>query len=172
MTTFTAPQIVLIKNYIAATPALAAQTLDGNGLNAVADALNAAFAPAFWVYKTSLSRHNILTETSVDTTTFAWAGAAYITRAQGERDAFREMFNSSDTVNPSAVPIQAAFLDIFSGPGGVGNRAHIAAMSRRPASVLEKLLAIGTGTSVAPATLASNLDGPISPNEVDSVRRS
>ena len=124
--------------------------------------------PAYYVWRKSLSRHEILTAISDEGTTFAWAGGAYITRNQGERDAFREMFNSSGSVNPSLASIQAAFNDIFSGAGGAGNRTHINAMSRRAVSRGERLFASGAGTKVAPGTIT--LDDTLVVDEFD-VRR-
>lgn len=107
----------------------------------------------FIVTKTALSRHDILTGTSDEGTTFTWTGGAYITRAPGERDAFREIFNSTGFVNPSLASIKAAFADIFSGAGGATNRTHISAMSKRKANNLEKIFATGTGTLASPGTL-------------------
>ena len=126
--------------------------------------LNSEASPAYYVKRTSLSRHDILTGTSDESTTFTWAGGAYITRSQGERDAFREMFNSTGTVNPSLPSIVAAFNDIFSGAGGVGNRAHIAAMSRRPATRFEKLYASGAGSKASPSTLV--VDQPVTDQDI------
>lgn len=126
--------------------------------------LNGQASPAYYVKRTSLSRHDILTGTSDEGTTFSWAGGAYITRSQGERDAFREMFNSTGTVNPSLPSIVAAFNDIFSGAGGVGNRAHIVAMSRRPATRFEKLYASGAGSKASPSTLV--VDQPVTDQDI------
>lgn len=112
--------------------------------------------PEFYVWRKSLSRHSILTETSDEGTTFAWAAGAYITRNQGERDAFREMFNSTGNVDPSLASIKAAFADIFSGTGGAGNRTHINAMSRRAVTRGERLFATGAGTKIAPGTISLN----------------
>lgn len=120
--------------------------------------------PAFYVYRAQLSRHEILTGTSDEGTTFAWTAGAYITRSQGERDAFREMFNSSGSVDPSLATIQAAFADIFSGTGGAGNRAHIVALSRRMVNRGERLFATGTGSKVAPG--AAGYDGTLSSDDV------
>lgn len=131
---------------------------------AMADFFNADAAPAFYAWRRSLSRHEILTGTSDDGTTFAWAAGAYITRSQGERDAFREMFNSTGSVNPSLTSIQAAFSDIFSGTGGAGNRAHITAMSRRPVTKVERLFATGTGSKAAPGT--AGFEGEIRSDDI------
>lgn len=165
----TPAQLTLVKAAILADPVMSQAAMDPPGHQVVQNALNALAVPSFWVYKEILSRHDILTATSSDGTTFTWAGGAYITRSQGERDAFREMFNSTGTVTPSSAPIQAAFQDIFSGAGGASNRAHIAAMSRREATVLEKVLkASGTGSSASPAT--AGFTGTISLAEVEAIR--
>ena len=111
---------------------------------------NQEAVPAFYVYRAQLSRHEILTGTSDEGTTFAWTAGAYITRSQGERDAFREMFNSTGNVDPSLPTIQSAFADIFSGMGGAGNRAHIKAMARRACKRIERLFATGAGTKASP----------------------
>ena len=164
----TTQQLTTLKAAILADQALvpltSGPTTDFNGL---VTAMSVDASPDFWVYKTSLSRHDILTATSVDGTTFAWAAGAYITRSQGERDAFREMFNSTGTVNPSLASIQAAFADIFSGAGGAGNRAHIAAMSRRKANRTERVFATGVGSTAAPGSLV--VEGNITLGDVLSM---
>lgn len=166
----TPAQNAALKAAILADPVLAAQPSDGDGLNFIADALNAVATPDYIVWRKAVSRHEILTGTSSLGTTFAWAGGAYITRNQGERDAFREMFNSTGTVDPSLDSIKAAFADIFSGAGGAGNRTHIDAMSKRKALRIEKILATGNGAFSTPSTLG--FEGAITPNEVDTARRS
>ena len=142
----------------------AARDTDG-----IATWYNQSTNPAFYVWRKTLSRHEILTGISDEGTTFAWAAGAYITRSQGERDAFREMFNSTGNVDPSLASIKAAFNDIFSGAGGAGNRAHILAMSRRVVSRGERIFSTGTGTKADPGvcTLA---DQPLVVGEFD-VRR-
>ena len=156
----TPEQLTTLRADIAANPDLLALYNAGDRAG-LADAYNDAASPAFTVYKSSLSRHDILTDTSADGTTFTWTGGAYITRSQGERDAFREMFNSTGTVNPAVPSIQNAFNDIFSGAGGATNRTHIAAMSRRMATRLEKVFAVGLGTNQNPATMG--FEGEVSP---------
>jgi hypothetical protein len=153
-------QYAVLKADILASPDMNTLPLTSTGTAAIQKLYNAAAVPAFQVTKTSLSRHDILTGTSGEGTTFSWAGGAYITRSQGERDAFREMFNSTGTVNPTLASITAAFSDIFSGAGGLGNRTHITAMSKRVATRFERLFATGTGTLISPGTLV--LEGNVS----------
>lgn len=166
--TLTPQQRATLAADIAANPALVALRDSGN-LGGLAGHYNALASPAFAVERTSLSRHEILTAVSSTGSTFAWAGAGYITRSQGERDAFREMFNSTGSVNPSLPSIKAAFSDIFSGAGGATNRAHIAALAKRQATRFEKLFASGTGSDASPATLGADaggavIEGQISPS--------
>lgn len=163
----TDPQKATLKADITAKQATGQPLVGVTNEQAIANFYNAQAAPAYIVEKTLLSRHDILTGTSFTGTLFGWAGALYITRAQGERDAFREMFNTSGTVNPSLPSIKAAFNDIFSGVGGLPNRTHITAMSKRPATVAEKLLATGLGTDVAPSTLGA--EGTLTAQEVANI---
>lgn len=143
-----------VKAYILATPELAVKTSgESTDYQGIAEALNALATPDFVVRRTSISRHEILTTTSLEGTTFTWAGGGYITRSQGERDAFREMFNSTGSVDPRQQNIVNAFSDIFSGAGGASNRTHIDAVGKRKATVAEKVLATGTGSFASPAAI-------------------
>lgn len=161
----TPAQLTTLKAFILSQQDLAPLTSGtGTDYGAIANALNATAAPDYWVYKPTLTRHEVLTGTGPDGTTFAWAGAGYITRSQGERDAFREMFNSTGTVNPALPSIQAAFADIFSGAGGASNRTHIQGMSRRKATRVEKAFATGAGTTGAPSALG--FEGAVSISDI------
>jgi len=144
-------------------PELVAAIAGGNH-TFIAGWCNVLATPAYYVKRKSLSRHEILTGTSDNGTTFAWAAGAYITRSQGERDAFREMFNDTGTVDPWLPAITAGFADIFSGAGGAGNRAHILAMARRAATRAEKMLTSGAGTKAAPSVTV--FDGEIDTTDV------
>lgn len=160
-------QSATLRLAVLAEPSLATATQTGDDF-AIAAWCNALTDPAWVVYRSVLSRHDILTKTSPTGTSFTWAGGAYITRAQGERDAFREMFNDTGTVNPGDPKIQSAFLDIFSGAGGAVNRAHILALSKRPATNAERVLSTGLGTDPNPATLT--FEGEVSQGEASMLR--
>ena len=148
---------------------VAARTAGSSG--EMADWFNVIATPSYFVRRSSLSRHDILTGTSSDNTTFTWTGAGYITRSQGERDAFREMFNSTGSVNPWLGTIQSAFNDIFSGTGAaaVANRTHILAMSRREATRGEKVFAVGLGTGASPSVMG--FEGDITISDIDNALR-
>jgi hypothetical protein len=133
-------------------------------LQGLAALYNADASPDFWVWRTSVSKAELTNETSVDGTTFNWSGTGFITRTQGERDAWRELFDQNGTVNASLPQVRQAFLDIFSGPTAPApaNRTHLATIGRRKATRLEKLFATGTGSTGSPAVMALNVEGPIS----------
>lgn len=164
----TAQQLLTLKAFIAQNPAWSALPMTNLAGQQIADELNTPATPAFIVERTTLSMHEIITGTSSAGSTFGWAGAGYISRTQGERDAFNRMFNSTGTVNPSLPSIKAAFADIFSGAGGLPNRNHIAALSKRSATVAEKLYATGTGSDASPAKLV--FEGDVAGDDVVQAR--
>ncbi len=148
--------------------------VQNNGLDEhqIAASGNVLAQPNYWVWKTSLGKHTVTDEPNVDTdgvtpTTFVWGGATggFINRTQGERDAWRELFNSSLACKPNLANVRTAFADIFSGAGAgaAGNRSHLWACSQRPCTVAEKLFVTQTsggptqtgnrGTKTNPDTL-------------------
>lgn len=133
---------------------------------------NAAASPDFWVWKTKVTKDELTNSTSVDGTTFNWTGAGFITRSQGERDAWRELFNGSNSVNPSLPQVRQAFSDIFSGgtAPAPANRTHLTTVSRRKATRGEKLFATGTGSTASPAVMGAGAEGLISASNVSEAR--
>ena len=131
-----------------------------NSADQIVAAYNAVASPDFWVWRTSMSKGEYVNSTSGDGTVFSYVGTGFITRSAGEQAAWRDMFdNAGNAVNPSLPQVRQAFLDIFSGATAPApaNRAHLASMSRRRATRLEKLFAVassgpGTGTGALGAT--------------------
>ena len=169
----TLAQMQTLKTTILADPVmgpLAAQFSVG----AISRLLNEPTAPDFWVYRTVMYKHDVTDKVSSDGTTFTWGGATggYIARSQGERDGWRELWNSSLSCSPTQANVRAAFDDIFSGAGAgaANNRAHIKAHSRRLASVAEKLFAAGTGSTASPATMTA--EGAVTDADVEQALRS
>jgi hypothetical protein len=171
-------QYAALKAAILADPALAALPADNDGAFAIAEAFKADASPDFWVWRTSVAKNEYTQGASVDGTTFNWTGTGFITRSQGERDAWRELFNgsgiggSSNAVNPSLPSVRQAFADIFSGPTAPApaNRTHMSTVSRRKANRAEKLFATGTGSTGSPATMT--FEGSLTYQEVFSARNS
>jgi hypothetical protein len=168
----TAAQLTALKNDILADGTLSALPNSADGNFAIADAYNAAASPDFWVWRTSVTKEEYVNSISVDGTSFSWTGAGYITRSQGERDAWREMFSATGFVNPSLLGVRNAFNDIFSGgtAPAPANRTHLSTVSRRKATRAEKLFATGTGSTASPATMS--FEGKITHQEVEQARNS
>lgn len=169
----TASQLTALKADIAADGTLNSQPMNDDGHFAIAAAYNANAAPDYWVWRTAVSKSELVNSTSVDGTTFAWNGAGFITRSQGERDAWREMFNGEGYCNPSLPQVRAAFTDIFSGgtAPAPANRIHLATVSRRKATRAEKLFVVsgsGTGTTGAPSVMS--FEGTITVQDVSTAR--
>jgi hypothetical protein len=175
----TTAQKATLKTFIQNDATLNAMAIAEN-YEGVAGSLNANASPDFWVYKTSMSKDELVASPSVDNTVFNWTGAGYITRSQGERDAFNAIFNQSGVVNPSIANARQAFTDIFSGTGvALANRTHITASIRRKANRIEKLFAtiaaapptpsgaLGSLTSVA--MIAPDSEGAITLQQVSDV---
>jgi hypothetical protein len=144
---------------------------------AIADWYNATAAPDFWVWRSSVTKSELVNTTSTDadgvtTRTFNWTGTGFITRSQGERDAFAALFNGTNSVNASLPQVRQAFADIFSGntAPAPSNRTHLLNVARRKATRAEKLLAAGTGTAASPATMG--FEGTLSYFDVGSARNS
>lgn len=123
-------------------------------LSGLAALMNAAASPAFWVWRTSVTKNDLVQSVSVDGTTFTWVGNGFITRSVGEQTAWRELFNGDESVNPSLANVRQAFSDIFSGTGNAAaNRTHLLAIARRLTTRTERLFATGTGSTASPGTL-------------------
>jgi hypothetical protein len=144
------------------------------------DLLNALVSPAYFVWRTSVGKHEITDEPGigddgVTVTNFVFGGSqgGYIARSQGERDAWKELFNSTLTCKPYLANVRTAFDDIFSGSGAgaVGNRAHIKAKCRRECTVAEKLYVAATPGGGGTRGLRTNPDllGPEGVVTLDNV---
>lgn len=141
---------------------------DGNQLISEWYALN--FSPDFWVWRTSVSKAELTQSTSVDATTFNWTGTGFITRTVGEQTAFRELFDGQGFCNPSLPSVRTAFSDIFSGATAPApaNRTHLVTVARRKANNVEKLYAVGTGSTAVPAVMI--YEGTISGDDIEAAR--
>jgi hypothetical protein len=136
--------------------------------------LNAAASPSYWVWKSFVRDEDIYTQLSVDATTWSWT--IFIARSQGERDGWRQMVNMAGGIKPYLSNTRTGVADIFSGAGGANQRTHLLALSRRTATVGEKLFAAvatgpgndgGTrGTTTNPDQFGAGLDGELLESEV------
>lgn len=177
-------QLQTLKAAIAADSTMAAFPMTTDGYTDLAAYLNTASSPAYWGWKTTLSQM-ALQQPSIDATTFDWASTGgFIARSQGERDAYRTLFQPG-SVNPSFANVRAALDDIFSGSGAgaVANRAHWRACARRVFTRFEKIFAVATsggsgtrGSTANPDTLGTGettgdfLVSPINAQHVQEAR--
>lgn len=137
----TTNQLQTIKADINADPTLLAYWQAGNPA-AVAAAYNVA-EPTFYVWKTSLSpeEYNEATVwTEVDALT---AGKARIWEWVTK--------NLSSAINPSKFNIRQGLADCWA--SNTTTRTNLLTIGKRTANRIEKLLATGTGTEGAPATM-------------------
>jgi hypothetical protein len=154
----TAQRATLLANVIANSDTAQART-DGN-LELLAALYNTVASPAFWVWRTAVTKSELVQSVSVDATTFTWVGNGFITRSVGEQTAWRELFNGENSVNPSLANVRQAFADIFSGIGNAAaNRTHLLAVGRRLSSRFERVFATGTGSIATPGMMV--LEGQI-----------
>lgn len=168
----TPAQLTTLKANIIADAAFNGLPSNTDGAFVIAAAYNLPASPDFWVWRTRVSKDELVQTTSVDGTTFNWTGAGFITRAVGERDAWRELFSLDGICNPSLASVRQAFADIFSGATAPApaNRTHLLAVGRRKALRIEKLFATGTGSTASPATMV--IEGTISYQDVQAARES
>ena len=166
----TTAQLATLKADILADGTLNAFPANSDGAFAIAAAYALTAVPDFWVWRSAVSMDEITTKTSVDGTVFAWTGTGFITRAQGERDAWTAIFGTNRTCNPSLANTRQAFSDIFSGATAPApaNRTHLLTVARRKATRIEKLFATGTGSTAVPALMG--YEGSISYNDVLQAR--
>ncbi len=123
--------------------------------NVVAGIYNGIASPDFWVWRTMVTQADVVGTTTADGTTWSWT--TYISRSQGERDGWREMFADGGFVDASQANVRQGFADIFSGAsaGAPAQRTHLLTIGRRKATIAEKLFATGTGSTASPATMGA-----------------
>ena len=159
----TPAQLATLKAAIDADPTMSALPLNDDGATAIAVILNTIRSPDYWIWRTAVSKEEYVNGLGPEGTVFSWTGAGFITRSVGERDAWRELFNSRGVANPSLTPVRQAFTDIFSGATAPApaNRTHLAAVSRRRATLVEWILRTNTavGSTAAPDTMGA--EGPV-----------
>jgi len=158
----TTAQLQTLKTAINGNPTWAAYPQTSDGYTDLAAALNKAAAPAFIVWRSSVS----IRETGQAFNGTEWAGmtTANHTRLQTVAQYL------ADGYNASLADVRAMFNDIWSGAGGANTRTALLALWKRGATEAEKILASGTGSDATPATLG--YEGAISYQDVQAARSS
>lgn len=160
----TPAQKTALRANINATPE--ALALDGN-LTGLADYYNAAASPAFWVWRTNVSRADIYTQQNDlpinPPQTGFWSWTTYKNQNITEQNAWVQMF-MQDVTNFAAQNVRDGINSIFTGTGAPqAQREHCLAIGRR----VEKLFATGTGSTASPALMV--FEGPLTTNDLIGV---
>lgn len=158
----TTAQLTTLKAAILADPALNAQPMNSDGAFAVAAALNLQATPAFTVWKFNVPIEQI-------GNAFSGGELAGMTTANQTRLQTIASY-SQEGINPSLIDRRQFFDDVFSGAGGTVTRAKLLILWKRTATRAEKILATGTGTDAAPATMG--YEGALSYQDVEQARTS
>lgn len=151
-------QALALKNFVLADPVLNLIPHTADGAYAIADALKANASPDFIVWRTSVTKDEIMQNgfdwTQVDNTT---VGKACI---------WEWMFdNGSASINPSKLNIRTGIDEAWKGTAAMLLvRDAVYVHCKRKANILEKLFATGTGSTVSPATMV--IEGTINYIEV------
>lgn len=139
-----------LKSHVNATSSLISLFQAGD-FEALANALNTNSTPAFWVYKTSVTKQDFCCAVGPDGSLFNWS--VYIARSLQELRAWDEQF-SSGAMDPSLPNVPSAIRDIFSGSGAsvVAHRQHCLDVIRRRTTVAERVLVTTPGTAIPGGT--------------------
>jgi len=158
----TPAQQATLKAYILATPALAAFPQGSDGSYAIAELLNLKAAPDYIVWKTAVSIDEIMRNgMQWDRVDNLSVGKARIWDWLGRLGSF-----DASKVNVRA-GIDAAWVGTTA---DLAVRAAVYVHCKRPATVVEKVLATGAGTDASPSTMG--FDGTVSYQEIEAVRGS
>ena len=154
-------QMVTLRAAIEADPALnAIPNTYPAGAEQLAAALNATATPAFIVWRTNVLIGDV--GRAFNATELAGLTSVNHTRLQ------TLAIYMASGVNPSVSGVRAFFDDIFSGAGGTNTRAALLALWKRPARLIERIFATGTGTDASPALLV--FEGTITPVTAHNAR--
>jgi hypothetical protein len=156
----TPQQISTLKTFIDADPTLSTFPNNADGAYDMAPLLNANASPAFIVWKTSVSIDEIM-RNGMD-----WARVDNLTVGKARIWDWLGRLGSFDA---SKTNVRAGIDACWVGTAAdLAVRAQVYTHCKRNASVVEKLLASGTGSDAVPATMG--FEGPISYQDIMAAR--
>mgnify|MGYP006281089773 CR=1 FL=1 len=155
-------QKTILHNDMLARPELSSMLATGDDIG-LANFYNQLAAPDFIVWRPSVRKDEITASP-----TFDWTRVDNLT--VGKARIWDMLFdNASKSIVPSQANIRAGIDAAWVGTAAdLAVRASVYAMCKRKATLVEKLLAIGTGTDATPATLG--YEGPISYQDISEAR--
>jgi len=157
----TTSQKQIVATFIAANPVWAALPKNSDTAFFLAEELNKVDPSNFIVWRTSVPQDEI-TQNGFD-----WVQVDNLT--VGKARIWDWLFsNSTRTINPSKVNVRAGITECWKGTAAlVAVATAVFVHCKRPATVVERLLATGTGTTASPANMT--YESPISYQDVESV---
>jgi hypothetical protein len=148
-------QLIILKNWIIA---------NNNSIfdQIAADLLNALSIPDFIVWKTSVTRKEILENV------FDWTRLDNL--SVGKARIWSDIFVDNN-INPSKENVRLGINAVWVGTSAdLAVREGVYVHCKRKATVAERLLAVGTGTDASPATL--NFEGNLTVDDIINVANS
>jgi hypothetical protein len=153
-------QLILLRDAILADPALAAFPNTQDGAFDLATALDALVSPAFIVWRTSVSRGEILQNG------FDWTRLDNL--SVGKARVWSDIFVDG-AINPSKLNVRIGIESVWVGTAAdLAVRAAVYVPCKRSATKAEKILATGTGSDATPATMTH--EGRLSYDDVLAAR--
>lgn len=163
MADLSAQQLATLKAFILADPTLSQFTPGSDGAYAIAAIINLPAAPDFIVWKTNVVIDDIMRNG------MNWTRVDNLTN--GSKWRIWEWMTRLGTIDASKVNIRAGIDATWVGTAAdLAVRASVYTHCKRKASVVEKILATGTGSDADPATMG--WEGTISYQAVDEARTS
>lgn len=155
----TVEQQLILKNYVLADGTLNALPHSADGAFVIKDAIALPFSPAWTVWKTDVSRLEVLQNG------FDWTRLDNL--SIGKARIWSDIFVYG-SLNASKLNVRAGIEAVWVGTAAdLAVRAAVYVHCKRSANILEKILSTGTGTDETPATMG--FEGTISYLEVFSV---
>lgn len=141
-------QLATLKAYIESVPAWMAMPNNSDTSYYIAGELNKEASPAFIVWKSSVTQDEIMQNG------FDWTRVDNL--SIGPARVWEWMFdNTTNSINPSKLNVRAGIEAVWKGVAAdLAVRAAVYVHCKRPATVLEKLFADGTGSDASPATMS------------------
>ena len=154
----TTEQKLIIKTYVENDPTLGQLAPSADNAFAIAAALQVEASPEFIVWRTSVKQDEIMQNG------FDWLRVDNL--SVGKARIWEWLFDNEENVfDPSRPNVRAGIDETWKGTAAdLAVRAAVYVHCKRAATIIEKLLATGTGTTEAPATMG--YEGSVSYNDI------
>lgn len=162
----TSTQLATLKAAINADPVLAAFPNNPDGAFAIKDLLNLPASPAWTVWRTSVTRKEILQNG------FDWTRLDNL--SVGKARIWSDIFVEG-ALNPSKANVRSGIEAVWVGTAAdLAVRAAVYVHCKKVATRAQKLFSTGTGSDATPATMDANVDEnfQLTYSDVDEARNS